>query len=353
VVVDTGTAILVWVIGRTLFDRRTALAAGLLYALSPLALISSARIGQDPVITFLGIGGLALLVRLRGAWPALAAGALLGLALWVKYPAAYFLPVYLLAAPRRAGYILVAAAASFGLLLVPFHDQWRLMYEQTVTFQRTRWAMQTSVRVETLLVYWLVLNVPALIGLWWTRRPVWLVAGFCLGAVFVLPTQVYYHYFVPIVPFAALLGARSVAALVRWNPPRVAMAAALVLGVWAAIINLGGSSPLFVTAARFSSIQPTLSLLRTHTHAHQPVLADRFEYAYLAGRPALRHYFWNVGVLVRARYLERKMYRSGAVILSHGASSGYPAGFLGWLNKHYRHVETPATTIWLTQKRAG
>lgn len=352
VLADTGTAVLVWVIARRLFDTRTALAAGLLYALSPLALTSAARIGQDPLITLLGVAGLALLITSASRRAAVVAGVLLGLAVWVKYPAAYFLPVYILAAPRRSLLFAPAAAMTFGLLLVPFHDQLSLIYSQTVTFQRSRWTMDAGTRVETVLLYWLALNAPALVGLWRTRSPLWLLVGFLMGVLFILPSQVYYHYFVPIVPFAALLGAGPVARRVAWNRRKIAVAAAAVLSIWTLIIDLGGPSPLFVTAARLSSIQPTISLLRTHTDKDQPVLGDRFEYAYLAGRPALRHYFWNVGVLVDAQYLERRTSRSGAVVLSHGASSGYPSGFLHWLDRRYVRIETPATTIWLTRDKA-
>lgn len=352
VIADTATAGLVWLIGRRVLDARTALAAGLLYALSPLALTSSARIGQDPVITLLGIAGLALLVVSPSRRAALGAGALLGVAVWVKYPAAYFLPIYVLAAPRRSLLFLPAATLSFGLLLLPFHSQMSLLYSQTITFQRMRWAMDPLTRVQTIILYWLLLNVPALAGLRRTRRPIWLVTGFLMGILFLLPSQVYYHYFVPIVPFAALLGATPVANLLDWNARKVAVAGIAVVGIWASIIDLGGNSPLFVTAARLSSIQPTVALLRSHTARNEPVLADRFEYAYLAGRPALRHYFWNMGVLIDARYLERRTRRSGAVVLSHGASSGYPAGFLKWLNRRYFPIETGATTVWLTRNRA-
>lgn len=352
VVADTGTAILVWLIARRLFDSRTALGAGLLYALSPLALTSSARIGQDPLITLLGVAGLALLLTSTSRRAAIGAGVLLGLAMWVKYPAAYFLPIYILAAPRRALFFIPAAVCSFLALLVPVHDQLSLMYSQTVTFQRTRWNMDTGTRVGTVTLYWLALNAPALAGLWRTRRPVWLLAGFLMGVVFIFSSQVYYHYFVPIVPFAALLGAGPVTRVTRWNRRKVAGIAAAVLGIWTLVIDLGGSSPLFVTAARLSSIQPTVSLLRTETRKDQPVLGDRFEYAYLARRPALTHYFWNVGVLIDAKYLEQRMGRSGAVVLSHGASSGYPSGFLHWLDRRYVRIETPSTTIWLTKDRA-
>ena len=86
--------------------------AGVLYAVNPLALVSSSRVGQDPLITLLGVAGLALLLT-RSSWGAAAlAGACLGLALWIKYPAVYFVPIFVLAAPRRAPVIALSARRS-------------------------------------------------------------------------------------------------------------------------------------------------------------------------------------------------------------------------------------------------
>jgi hypothetical protein len=79
-------------------------------------------------------------------------------------------------------------------------------------------------------------------------------------------------------------------------------------------------------------------------------LGDRDEYAYLAGRPSVAHYFWNVGVLVNARYLERRLSRAGAVVLSQGASSGYPAGFEQYLDARYPRVSTDATSVWILRR---
>src|SRR5579884_1855970 len=134
---DSCTAVLVWAVGRNLYGDRTSVAAGLLYAISPVALISGVRVGQDPIITFLGVAGLALLVLKRGWYSAVFAGVLLGIAVWVKYPAVYFAPVYLIAAPRRGLASVVAAAGSLCLLIAPFHEQWSQLYFQTVTFQRS------------------------------------------------------------------------------------------------------------------------------------------------------------------------------------------------------------------------
>jgi 4-amino-4-deoxy-L-arabinose transferase-like glycosyltransferase len=343
VLADSSTAAAVYSISRTLYDRRGAAAAGIVYVFSPVALVSSARAGQDPLITFLGVAGLLALLRFPGISGGLVAGICLGLALWIKYPALYFLPVYVLASPRRSPYVIPVAAAVALAGVAPFLGHPHAFLFQTVTFQRTRWIMQTDVRVETTVLYWLVVNVLAVVAVLRRRFPAWLYAGFLLGGLFVLTSQVYYHYFVPVAPFAALLAARLVA-----DRFRLLLAAGAILCLaWAALIDVGGPSPLYVTAAHLSAIRPTVALLDARTRPSEPVLADRLEYAYLAHRPALADYFWNIGVLVRAGYLERRVRRAGAVVLSYGASSGYPRGFLTYLDARYPRNRTRANTVWL------
>lgn len=348
--VDSATAGLVWYLGGRLYERRVALAAGLLYALSPLALVSAVRVGQDPLITFLGVAGLALLLSGRSHRRAVLAGAFLGVAIWIKYPALVLLPVYVLAAPRRTPSWLAGGVLALALAFAPFAAQWHQLYDATITFQRSRWLMPLDQRLETAALFWLLVNPLALVGLIRHRYPAWLVAGFGVGGIFALTSQVYYHYFVPEVPFAALLGA-PVAARLAPRTPRLLVAASLALaGAWAAVIDLGGPSPLYVTAAHLSDINRTIQLLDRTTRPTDRVLADRFEYPYLARRPSLLHYFWNIGLLVDARYLERHVQQAGAVVLSYGASSGYPAGFTQYLDARYhRRVDTAANTVWLTR----
>ncbi len=349
-VIDSATAVMVFVVGCRLLDRRAGLAAGLVYAASPLALISSVRVGQDPLITAVGMLGLtALAVGPERRW-AVVAGVCLGIAAWIKYPALYFAPVYLLLAPRRFLWVAAAAACSFAALVAPFAGQMHAFYVQTVTFQHARWSMPLAQRIETVGVYWIALNAPAILGL--ARRvPVWLLAGYLLGGLFVFVPQVYYHYFVPVVPFAALLAGVTLARFRPWR--RVPAVAAVILpGLLAAVvIDGGGYSPLYVTAARLSDVEPTIRLVDARSMGNEPLLADRFEYAYLAHRPALAHYFWNVGVLVNAEYLEKRVNEAGAVVMSSGASSGYPSGFTAYLNQHFERVSKPTTTVWLPPVR--
>lgn len=343
---DSATATLVFFIGFRVFDKRAGFAAGLVYAASPLALISGVRVGQDPLITALGTLAMALLVVGPQRRWAVAAGACLGIAVWIKYPALYFLPVCLLISPRRFPLVVLAGVFSVAALLLPFGGQAHALYAQTVAFQHTRWTMALNQRLGTTLLFWIALNALALPAL--VRRvPAWLSIGFALGGLFIFTPQVYYHYFVPVVPVAALLAGRTLTRSRSSRRPLAAAATLVSVLLAAAIIDLGGHSPLYVTAARLSDIAPTVHLLDHRSTSGESILADRFEYAYLAHRPALDHYFWNVGVLVNARYLENRVHAARAVVLSSGASSGFPTGFTAYLDRHFDHLRRPTTNVWL------
>ena len=349
--IDAVTATLIYCIGVRAFDRRTGFAAGMAYAASPLALVSGVRVGQDPFVTVLGTAAIACLtLPSRRRW-AIAAGVCLGTAVWVKYPAAYFIPVCLLLAPRRSGWMLLGAAVTLASLLAPFGAEAHGLYTQTVSFQHARWSMAFDQRLLTELLFWLVAN-PLAIPALWRRQPLWLTTGFMLGGFFIFAPQVYYHYFVPVLPFGALLTGRALSALrLPWR--RVVLTVAAVTLAWAAVLDSGGRSPLYITAARLSEVQPTVDILTRVTSPGQAVLADRYEYAVLSGRRSLAHYFWNVGVLVNARYLERRLSTARAVVLSSGASSGYPTGFTAYLDARFPRLVTPTTTVWILPQPIG
>src|SRR5947209_6042693 len=133
--VDCASALLVWRIGCRVFDRRVALLAGLIYATSPIPLLSSARIGQDSVITALGLLGLFLLLSQRSARGAVGAGICLAAAFWFKYPAILFLPVYALAAPRRLPIVLGSALLTVLALFAPFAAYLPALVHQSVGWQ--------------------------------------------------------------------------------------------------------------------------------------------------------------------------------------------------------------------------
>jgi len=346
-VLDGLTALMVWRVGTLIYGSTGGLAAGLFYAANPVALVSAVRVGQDAPITALGVAGLLVLLSTRSHRGAALAGACLAIAVWIKYPALLFLPVYAAASPRRFLTCCTSSLAVGLALFLPFLHVMHALYQDTVTFQKTRWLMPLDQRLETTILYWWLACPLALIGLFRRRDPAWLIIGFALGGLFLFGSQVYYHYYAPIAPFAALLAASLASPGRRLFNPVLATAGIALATLWGLVIAQGGPSPLFVTAAHFNDIRPTVRILDSSTGHNDLVLADRFEYAYLANRKALAHYFWNVGVLVDAAYLERRLPAARAVVLSYGASSGYPTGFTNYLDSRYRALRTPAATVWL------
>lgn len=352
-VADSLTAVLVARAASRLYGGREALAAGLLYATSPLALISAVRIGQDPMITLFLALSIVLLFELPSMRGAVLAGFCVAAAMWIKYPAAAFLPAIALLAGRRWPALMAGAGVGLIALLAPFWASLHPLYQQTVRFQQTRWRMHLGLRLATALIWWLGVNPLAVWGSV-QRREIWPRVGFATGVLFLFAAQTYYHYFVPIVLFAALLGG-PLAVRLFGRAPRLAVALGVAIpALWAAIAVGGGPSPLYVTAAHLSDVYPTVRLLRERTGSSDPVLADRLEYAYLAGRPALDDYFWNVGPLVNAQWLERRLGGAHAVVVSYGASSGFPRGFSRWLDRRFQRTNTGTTTIWwLDRPRSG
>ncbi|GAC1327542.1 MAG: hypothetical protein NVSMB22_19060 [Chloroflexota bacterium] len=350
ILIDTVTAVCVWRIGTLLYGRREGLAAGLLYAASPLALICSVRVGQDPIITALGVGGLLLLLSTRSQGGAALAGVCLGLAVWMKYPAILFLPVYILAAPRRA---LVSTLASIGTVLLafaPFLSQAHAVFEQTIVWQLSqRKPLDLGHRFGAVAAFWLLLNPLAVLAVLRRRQPLWLLGGFGVGGAFVFASQAYYHYFVPVVPFAALLAAPLAVRFLRHGRRTVAMTAIAVNVAWAADITFGDDpSRLFISAPHLSAIHGTVQVLDRSTRPGQRVLTDQLEYAYLAHRLTVADYFWNMGSVLSARYLEHRLVSAGAVVLTERVAPTYPSGFTDYLDrKRYTRVRTGSAKIWL------
>ncbi|HEX6509216.1 MAG TPA: glycosyltransferase family 39 protein [Chloroflexota bacterium] len=348
--IDTATALCVWRIGTILYGRRTALAAGLLYGASPLALVCAVRVEQDPIITALGIGGLTVLLSTRTYRGAALAGACLGLAVCVKYPAAIFLPVYILAAPRRAIASVPAAAATAAVGLAPFIPEFHSLYDQTVTWQLVRRTPLDLVhRFGGVAVFWLLLNPLAVFAVIRGRKPVWLVGGFALGGVFVFASQAYYHYFVPILPFAALLAAPIAADLIHRWPRKLAVGTIAFVVAWAVDVDAGtGPTSLFITASHLSAVQATARVIDRWTSPRARVLTDQFEYAFLASRTPATDYFWNMSGIVHARDLETRLPTEGAVVMTDRVAATYPSGFTEYLtDKRFLRIQTGTTQIWL------
>jgi len=341
---DSATAVLTCQAGRSFMSRRSAMAAGFIYAASPLTLITGVRVGPDPLIAFLGVAGLCVLLRSRSAG-ALVAGVVLGLAIGTKYTAVLLLPAYILAAPRRCWATIAGAGAGLALLLAPYLPVAHALLQQTIVFQDGRGSMGLLDRIATVSLYWLVVTPLAVFGVA-RRAPIWVKAGYLAGGLLLLAPQAYYHYYVLFAPYAALLSAPFLDRL-RWPTSRtVAMLAACGL-IWVTVVVTGNDRPLLITAARLSQVAPTVELLQHETAAGGLVMADRYEYPFLAGRSPLTPYFWNVRPLVKGSTLISQLPCAAAVVAASGASSGYPLGLINYLNRHYRAFRSGQATVWV------
>jgi len=394
--VDSLTAVVVWRLGRQLYGRKEALAAGLIYAANPVAMITSVRVLQEPYVTFAGVAALTLLLARRSVWSAAGAGILVGIAVWIKYPALIFLGAGMLANPRRVLPLVAAAAATIALLFAPEAALFHRFWSDTVLWQLSRPAGAFSDRLR-ITVSFLVLANPLVLFAWRERR--WFLwFGYAAGAVFLLASHTYYHYFLLSVPFAALLGAPVAVRVLRvirnrywvdrlraasaglaianrhydtqwgvgtrWSAGdsglterglrisrREIAAAALALAtLWGAGVGLAGPGTTLVSSAALSTVAPVARYLDRLSHPGQAILGDRFEYAFLAGRVPYDDYYWNLVRSIRPRHLEADL-DARAVVRTGGEWQSFPPGLVHYLSRHYPHFHVGTATVWDVARR--
>ncbi|HEX8917534.1 MAG TPA: glycosyltransferase family 39 protein [Chloroflexota bacterium] len=353
VLVDSVTALLVWRIGTYLYDRRTALAAGVLYAVNPIVLVSAVRVDQEAIMTLLCVSGLTLLLGKQSSRWAIVAGACLGTAFWIKYPMLIFLPVYLLAARRRAIACLLGFVGVGGMLFLPYLDNIRRLYDETVVWQLVqRYHTPIVSRLETSVICWLALNPFAVAAV--ARRnikPLWLVSGFASGGIFIFTASAYPHYFVTVAPFGALLGAPVASRFVRLGRRAVVLGSMAIAVILAGCLNLV-TAQTFIPASHFSAIHPIVQLIDRTSPPGTPILGNRFEFAYLAGRPWVAHYFWDTRTTVTAQGLDRALRPQSTVVLYPSTSPfSFPAGLKSYLDSRYAESQRAGAILWLP--RAG
>jgi 4-amino-4-deoxy-L-arabinose transferase-like glycosyltransferase len=127
--ISAATAIVVFMLGRRLYDTRIGALAGLAFATLPGISLSAGLITTDvPLLFFWALAMLAFaaLLATQSLWPALLLGLALGLGLNAKYAMAWFilcLAVYLILTPQRRSLLsdfrLYVALAIGILMLVP------------------------------------------------------------------------------------------------------------------------------------------------------------------------------------------------------------------------------------------
>ncbi len=126
--IHTATSVLVFLLGRKLFDSRFGFWSAVVFATLPGVSLSSTLISTDVPLLFFWTAALFCLVKLletRGLWWAVLLGLSLGLGLMAKYAMVYFLlglGVYMVLAPGarwllRSGRLLLAALVAFVCVL--------------------------------------------------------------------------------------------------------------------------------------------------------------------------------------------------------------------------------------------
>jgi 4-amino-4-deoxy-L-arabinose transferase-like glycosyltransferase len=141
----TATALAVFVLGRALYDARTAALSGLAFATLPGVSLSAGLISTDvPLLLFwaLALIGFAALFETTRWWPALLLGLAFGLGLNAKYAMAWFVlcaAVYLIATPRARAILTDArlyAALALGLAMIVPNLVWNYAHS-FATFSHT------------------------------------------------------------------------------------------------------------------------------------------------------------------------------------------------------------------------
>lgn len=348
--IDAVSAVLVWRIGAQLYGRRVAFIAGALYAVNPLVLVSAVRVGVEIPMTALGTAGLMLLITRRSYRSACVAGAFLAAACWIKYPGLLFLPVYLIAAPRRTAATLLGFLTVAIALFFPYAGQAHLIYEQSVIWQMThRNVTPVAVRLGIAAVAWLGVGALAVVALLTRRNPWWLVVGFATGAAFLVTSTTYTHYFVPVQPFSALLAAPIVAGLIRVSRFVLIAGCLALTGIWAALALSPISRP-FVSAWTFAAARPIVRFIDCATSPGEPVLTNGSEFTYLADRPPVAHYFWEYHLLTTGRALAAALPARRLIVLYPPRNyAGYPWGFTSYLDNRYTRIRVGGAVAWLNE----
>ncbi len=314
-------------------------------------LITGTRILPDPYVGFFSLLAAYILLS-RRAWPwAIVAGIAFGVAILFKYPALLTLPACLILAGRRRAPIFVGAiVVTVALLLVPLLPELHQFVTDTIAFQTGRNAQAAPSRVGSVILFLILLQPLAVFGLFVKPRPpLWILIGYAGGFAYVLSPQVYYHYMSPLVPYASILGAAYLTSLripkitlpsfLRTMPLTTAIGGTLLMLIWASVVYFGGSQPLHLTAAHLADVAPEDRYIDHVVPASQQILVDRPEVAYLAKRRDLRDYFWNDASVETAQQLFPALLKVRYVVRSFGSSSGYPQGFLNFIDARYcRHL---------------
>jgi hypothetical protein len=261
------------------------------------------------------------------------AGFSFGVGVWFKYPTVLAVPAALALTGRRRWIPFLAAFALTVLILfAPFLGNLHLLYEDTVVYQQSRFVYPLTTRMLSILLFGVLLQPLAIFGL--TRRPVqwWLVLGYAGALVYLGSSQVYYHYLLPVTPFAAILGAMYLGGL-SLDRLKLLMASAIgavmVTIIWGfAVVDTPGNYPFHVTAAHVASVTPVQQRIDTLVGPNGQILDDQPDLPVLAYRRNCDDYFWSDNTVVSHSQLQHCLLEVRYVVHFFSGGSGFPPGFL-------------------------
>ena len=239
----------------------------------------------------------------------LAAGALLGIAAMTKPMALLFAPMLWFAWRRDAWKSALAMLAVCAAVSAPFMPIWRDYWTANVTFNLEYGGASAANRLRTLLT----MPAPVFVGslpLWCAavggalRRPgarPWIFAACGLAAT-KLSGQQFNHYYVLLLPPAALFAGRSLDWAIDQWAGRAALAAGAVLALLPLAIGIG---PLIRDYDRlhhpFGAAQSAIDA----TPGEFYMLGDHSQPYVHAGRMPQRRFFFDVPLVVRPEWGEQ------------------------------------------------
>ena len=338
---DAGTCALVFLVARRFLSRAGAITAGLLCACSPIMLVTGTRIIPDDYVMFFTFLAIYLLMVKPTYLFAILAGVAFGIAIVFKYPAVLLLPAAVLVAGKRRWPVFLAATGIMTmLLLAPFLSNLHALYEDTVVFQGNRFQYPLELRALSILLYAILLQPLGFMGLWVRPARWWLLAGYLSAFAYLGSSQVYYHYMVPIIPFASILGAIYLTSLQRVNLarllPAVGAGAVALTVIWASAMEFTpGYTPFRITSAQAASLTPVIHYIEARTSHATVILDDRPDLPLLAYRHNCDDYFWNDSQVLNAQQLMPCLITQPYVIHFYSGGNGFPIGFLERIDADY------------------
>lgn len=380
-VIDSITAVLVYLISKRIFDEKISLIAGLLYATNPISIAVGTMAMQEPYVAFLMLFAIYLLTRKNPR--IIPAALLIAASVIVKYLAVLILPAYLLITKGKQRLRLIMFTLIFTLIiLAPFLPQIHAIMEQTVSFHIDRPIRQgLLVKVFHLILYGILFQPFAVLSLKYLKeeRIRWPYIGYAAMLAFLFLPNAYYHYFAVIVPFACILSAKPLLTSVKTlsgpmpagtNLPLIyrRTASIAVIIFCFGLLMAGGLSLLTnfqyigtKTLSHIKNSKEVIQFIENNTRPSDIILTDSPEHAYLTDRHILYGYYWNAKYSLNKDELFEGLEEVKLVIVTekylfngHFFESyyDYPPEFLGYLESNYRKIILDETTIYLIENEA-